>query len=310
MRSHTYTHTARRGLTAAMLGLAVAAGAGAVGCGTETDAADGSVTDVGTAGPSERPEPDPGSPRMREVAREWQGSEAERRWQNGYFPLEGTVRPPEGGLREGADQRAFDEGRITLSEPLPGGTRDGRIRWENGESRTATVISAEAAFDQVSGASGGDVPTLNVSGVELGDMRLRTSQGPADVPAWLFSIDGYDTPLRIAAVTPPQPSPQAPVDAIDDPGPPQPLEGLLSVADDGMSVTVLAGHGACDDGAEVDVLETDDSLVFAGSVINGSENVPCTAQLLTEEITVELERPVGERAMLDAFNGELLLPEA
>jgi hypothetical protein len=306
MRSHTYTHTARRGLTAAMLGLVVAAGT--AGCGTETD-----VDTAAPSAPSGRPEPEPdeGSPRMREVARAWQGSDAERRWQDGYFPLDGTVRLPDGGLREGADQRAFDEGSLTLSEPLPGGTREGRIRWENGESRTATVISAEAAFDQVgSGASGGGIPTLNVSGVELGEMRLRTSQGPADVPAWLFSIDGYDTPMRVAAVTPPETPPRAPVDAIEgDPGPAQPLEGLLSVADDGMSVTVVAGHGACDGGAEVDVLETEESLVFAGSIVNESDGM-CTEQLLTEDVTVELERPVGERAMLDAFTGELLLPGA
>jgi hypothetical protein len=306
MRSHTRT---TRGLAAAALGLAVAAGL--AGCGTETDPAGGSVTDVDAAEPSERPEPDPGSPRMREVAREWQGSEAERRWQEGYFPLDGTVRPPEGGLREGADRRAFDEGSLTLSGPLSGRSQEGRIRWENGESRTATVISAEAAFGQVnSGPSGGGIPTLNVSGAELGEMRLRTSQGPADVPAWLFSIDGYDTPMRVAAVTPPQTPPRAPVDAVEgDPGPAQPLEGLLSVADDGMSVTVVAGHGACDGGAEVDVLETGESLVFAGLIVNESDRI-CTEEVLTEDITLELERPVGERAMLDAFTGELLLPRA
>ncbi|MFF0399559.1 hypothetical protein ACFYSJ_27915 [Streptomyces sp. NPDC005248] len=64
----------------------------------------------------------------------------------------------------------------------------------------------------------------------------------------------------------------------------------------------MANHGACDDGPAVDVLETGGTVVLSASVV-GTKDGPCTSQLLAKEVTVKLDRPVGDRVLLDAFTG-------
>jgi hypothetical protein len=284
-----------RGLGAAALALAALGLVG--GCGREQAAETAEQIPAGDA--------DTGTPRMHEVAEAWRGSEAEGEWREGYFPIDGPAQLPEGGFREGADQRAYNRGGYTLDVELPDTPGDGEIVWQDGTSLPITVESAQDTLGVVdTGASVGPGPTLSVTGAEAGEMRLRTSRGVAEVPAWHFTIDGYDTPLTVAAVPVPDPL-RAPVDSDDDV---EKLLGLVSVAEDGRSVTVSAGHGACDDGPAVEVLETEDSIVLAGSIVNPSDG-PCTAQLLADPVTVELDSPVGERAMLDAYNGKALLGE-
>ncbi|MEU6012213.1 hypothetical protein [Streptomyces sp. NPDC047453] len=50
------------------------------------------------------------------------------------------------------------------------------------------------------------------------------------------------------------------------------------------------------------VLETDGSVVLSTSVV-GTKEGPCTADLLGEMVTVKLDRPLGDRVLLDAFTG-------
>ncbi|WP_247616037.1 hypothetical protein [Streptomyces sp. MK37H] len=52
----------------------------------------------------------------------------------------------------------------------------------------------------------------------------------------------------------------------------------------------------------MDVLETGGSVVLSGSVV-GAEDGPCTSELLSQEVTVKLKRPVGGRVLLDALTG-------
>ncbi|WDV30833.1 hypothetical protein OIM90_03930 [Streptomyces sp. AD16] len=70
-------------------------------------------------------------------------------------------------------------------------------------------------------------------------------------------------------------------------------------------MTVVASHGACDDGPAVEALETRDSVVLSGSV-KGEEPGNCTKQAIEQRVTVKLERPVGERVLLDAHTGQPL----
>jgi hypothetical protein len=310
----------RRGVAAATLALLAG---GVLGCGTEesgdedrTAPAGDTAENAGNANNGDNgddTDPGPASPRMEEVADAWQGSDEAAEWREGYYPIDGPVQLPDGGLAEGRDQRAYNRGAFTLDTALPNGTtRDQRIRWENGESMWVTPMSAEAALGIVdTGAAQGPGPTLEVTGAEAGETQLHTSRGPATVPAWHFTIEGYDTPLIIASVEVPE-ALNAPVGPMEgDPGPARPLEGVVSVSGDGTSVTLLAGRGACDGGTDVDVYETEESVVFAGLVTGEFDDpeVACTSQLITDPVTVELDQPVGERALLDSFNGKLLLDE-
>ncbi|MEU1415917.1 hypothetical protein AB0D09_41095 [Streptomyces sp. NPDC049097] len=274
------------------LTLLAAAGGAAVGC------------DSGRGAQSRTPGHNPkAEARARQVAAAWDGSEAARLWRTGYYPIGEAVQVPEDAFHDEADKQAYESGNFVLRGRLPAAPRkNGLVKWDGGGSLTLPLMEARQAYEAVA-RGGTNAPQLPVVGAKLGEMTLATSRGPATVPAWLFTLDGYDTPLKWAAVRASKP-PMLPIEPVAE-GPSaalQPLQRLVGTARDGRSVTVTAGHGACDDGPAVDVLETDGSVVLSTSVV-GTKDGPCTAQLLSKRMTVRLDRPLGDRVLLDAFTG-------
>ncbi|MEV7078290.1 hypothetical protein AB0N88_07085 [Streptomyces sp. NPDC093516] len=277
-----------------LLALALSA---VVGCGT-TDA--GGTEPAPTDGTTPRP-----ADRARQVADAWDGSPAAARWREGYHPVAPAVRPPGPGLLRGdADRRAYATGNFTLRGTLPAApAREGRVTWPGGDALTLPLLNAEQAYRDLDRA---DAPgrRLTVTGARLGRMTVATGRGPATVPAWLFTLEGYDRPLARAAVQPSEvpASPVGPLGQDVDASVPAPLGGLTGIAGDGRSVTVVAHHGSCDDGPVVTAHETDGSVVLSAAVRNVQDG-PCTTELRGERVTVKLRRPVGDRVVLDAFTG-------
>ncbi|MGW4044815.1 hypothetical protein [Streptomyces sp. NPDC004721] len=279
-----------------VLALFAVAGGAVTGCGSEQDSGRG--VQARTPGHSPMAEA-----RARQVADAWDGSEAARAWRKGYYPIGEVVQLPEDAFHDAADKQAYGNQNFALRGQLPAAPRkNGRVKWESGASLTLPLMEARQAYEAVA-RGGNDGPHLTVTGAKLGEMTLSTSRGPATVPAWLFTLDGYGTPLKRAAVRPLKP-PTPPVEPIAE-GPSdtlQPLRQLAGTARDGRSVTVIADHGACDNGPAVAVLETDGSVVLSASVVGRKEG-PCTDQGLSEVVPVKLDRPLGERVLLDAFTG-------
>ncbi|MER5573466.1 hypothetical protein [Streptomyces massasporeus] len=242
--------------------------------------------------------------RARQVADAWDGSKAAEEWHEGFYPLGEVVQLPEGGLRGEADQRAWDIGNVDLKGKVPGTEPgSGRVTWESGSSLAAPLLQADQAYRTL-GHAGGPGPRLTVTAARLGDMKVTTSRGPATVPAWLFTLDGYDSPLKRAAVSP-SGLPASPIEPLGQDVPTDvlaPLGGLTKTARDGRSLTVVATHGSCDDGPTVKALETSGSVVLSASTTN-TEDGPCTSELRGEKVPVKLDRPLGERIVLDAFTG-------
>ncbi|MET7746078.1 hypothetical protein [Streptomyces sp. NPDC005385] len=273
-----------------------ASGAGALaGCGSEMAGDDRS----GGSGQSKAAD------RAREVAVAWDNSQAAASWRKGYYPMGAVVQPPANGLH-GDDKRAYERGNFDLGGVLPvTGPQDGQVTWANGASLSLPVVEVERAYRSVARSSSPG-PRLVVTRAKLGEMTVATSRGPATVPAWLFTLRGYKTPLSRAAVNPSKP-PRPPI------GPARavpadvlaPLGGLSELAADGRSVTVVATHGSCDKGPAVNALETDSSVVLSASVI-GSEDGNCTSEMRGKSVTVRLKRPVGDRVLLDAYTGRTL----
>ncbi|MFC8343207.1 hypothetical protein [Streptomyces sp. NPDC057280] len=244
----------------------------------------------------------PTGDRAREVAAAWDGSKAAGVWRAGYYPLSDVVQLPENAFRNEDDKMAYSAENYVLDAELPTGSpQKGKVEWESGSSLSLPLMDARKAYDSVA-RGGDDGPHLTVTSVKLGRTTLVTSRGPATVPAWLFTLDGYDTPLKRVALEP-SVLPGSPIEplenATDDL---MELQQLVEVGRDGRSVTVLAGHGACDDGAGVEVLETAGSVVLSGSIVGASDG-DCTAQLLFQKVTVKLKRKLGDRVLLDAFTG-------
>lgn len=286
------TTASRTVLSLAALGLLVA------GCGDDSK---GSGASEPTGSGASEPAPHT-RPRALEVAKAWDGSAAAETWRAGYYPLGDPVQLPDGAFHSGADKEAYLTQNFALRGDLPETSRKGaKVTWRDGDSLTLPLLDARATYDKLGGGNGPG-PRLTVTGAKLGETTVATSRGPATVPAWLFTIEGYDTPLKRVALGPSKP-PKSPIGAVDSPtNELWELDRVVAVAADGRSVTVRAHHGACDDGPAVDVLETDDSVVLSGHMVGIKDGI-CTAQLLAKKVTVELDRPLGERILLDAFTG-------
>ncbi|WP_432108629.1 hypothetical protein [Streptomyces sp. AA1529] len=278
------------GLLAAMVLSTAALGAGA-GCGRQ-QAGDG----PGDGGSRARGE------RARQVAAAWDGSRAAAAWRAGYHPMGEVVRTPRGGLHGSPDEEAYRSGSFVLRGELPEAERTkGRVVRDGGRSLTRPLISAHEAFEALERST--TEPHLTVTGAKPGELSVATGRGRATVPAWLFTLKGYDAPLvRAAAV--PSALPRSPVAHTS--GSRGHLEHLVRISSDGRSVTVAALHGVCDDGARVEVRESSGSVVLTASVKEREDRDPgalCTKQAVRQQVTVTLRRPLGDRVLLDADSG-------
>lgn len=242
--------------------------------------------------------------RAREVADAWDGSRAAEVWRDGFYPVDEVVQLPGDAFRNGKDKRAYTSQNFVLEGELPPPRqKEGLVRWRDGKVLTVPVMGAREAYGTVA-RGGNDGPALVVTGARLGTTTLATSRGRATVPAWLFTLKGYDSPLKRVAVRPSE-VPGSPIGPAGEAygGELKPLEQLIAVRADGRAVQVLAGHGGCDDGPRVDVLETGGSVVLSASVAGADDDAVCTGQLLLGKIWVELDRSLAGRVVLDAFTG-------
>ncbi|MEU5891266.1 hypothetical protein ABZ835_31105 [Streptomyces sp. NPDC047461] len=250
-----------------------------------------------------RAQSDESTSRAQKVADAWDGSRAAQVWRKGYYPMADVVQLPDNAFRNSADKTAYGAQNFVLDGELPTVSPEkGKVEWRGGGSLTLPLMDARQAYDSVA-RGGDDGPHLTVTEAKLGKTTLVTSRGPATVPAWLFTLKGYDTPLKRVAIEPSE-LPESPIGpARETPTDEQmPLEQFIRTSADGRSVTVLAGHGACDDGPAVRALETDGSVVLSAAVV-GTKDGPCTSNLLMENVTVKLKSELGERVLLDAFTG-------
>ncbi|QOV41206.1 hypothetical protein IM697_19785 [Streptomyces ferrugineus] len=258
----------------------------------------------GTGAASEdRSDPAPDTePRAREVAKAWDGSPAAEIWRKGYFPMADLVQLPDDAFHNDVDKEAYLMRNFVLRGELPEtSAKDAKVTWPNGDSLTLPLAGARETYKRLDRADS-PAPRLTVTGAKLGETTLATSRGPATVPAWLFTLEGYDTPLKRVALSSPK-HPEPPIGPADHlSGGLWELNRLVEVAADGRSVTVLAHHGSCDDGPGVDVLETDGSVVLSGYRV-GARGGICTTDLRSKKVKVTLERPLGDRILLDAFTG-------
>ena len=241
--------------------------------------------------------------RARQVADAWRGSAAAMAWSRGYHPMADAVQLPESGWHGKADEQAYRAKNFLLRAALPTAAPErGKVEWAKGTTLARPLWGARKAYRSFA-VNDVEGPRLTVTGAKLGGTTIATSRGPATVPAWLFTLEGYDTPLKRVAVTP-STLPRSPVAEA-----PQGSAGglnaipvLIATAKDGRSVTVRATHGACDDGPVVRALETAGSVVLYASV-TGARSGPCTADMLARNVTVKLREPLGHRVLLDALTG-------
>ncbi|GAB7040173.1 MULTISPECIES: hypothetical protein [Catenuloplanes] len=255
-------------------------------------------------------------------------------WRTGFVPLQDPLIAPAGLSDE--QRQAFDAGWFTLEGSLPTAAGSGEVAYAAGAEQ-APLLSAADAFALIdrgdpppcepgtgkrpggapsapaAGQPGPDSPVsaddaactrLPVTGATLGTVPLRTSRGDATVPAWLFAVRGVPSPIARVAVasTAPVPSPSlAPPSTGADT-----LKATQSVARvAGTAIDLRLGVGACDEQITPLVHETETVIVVGGTAVSTAEM--CTEQLVIHPATVTLAAPAGDRPILDALTGQVLL---
>jgi hypothetical protein len=205
------------------------------------------------------------------------------------------------------NKSALDAGMVETSTSLSD-ERPGRreVKWVDGTSIEVDVFSARQAFDELVGATNADCEgcePLHVTEANLATGLVETSEGPADVPMWVYSL--RDSGVRITrvavdagvTVNPP------PWDAED---PPLGVSIELAFGEPGSKDLEVQFIGALDDcGVEYEV-EAVESTLAVVIVIAERENAeaggcPAAGQLRTARI--KLDAKLGERAVLEIRQG-------
>nr|MDT0659183.1 hypothetical protein [Micromonospora sp. DSM 115978] len=270
--------------------------------------------------------------RAAEVAEAWQATADRDAWQTGFVPLQDlTTIGPDAQFTDDTKQ-AFAAGWYREQTPPPvDQPPDGTIRFPDG-TLDVPLLSAAEAYQEIDHgdpppcpgrpAAPPPAPTdgpdssvsadashaclpLTVTAIELGTTTIRTSRGDATVPAWLFTIEELAGQVARVAVDPAAISavPEAPSPAATPA--PELVAAQDIIAVDGAELTYRLGVGACDENITPLVEERDDLVLVGGGVTRGSG--VCTDQLLIEPVTVTLDEPLGDRPVLDALTGQVLI---
>lgn len=275
------------------------------------------------------------SQRAAQVAAAWRAAPGQEGLRSGFVPLEDlTVLPADAGFDDDTKQ-AFANGWFRSAVDLPAAApAAGTVRYPVGSQQVPLVGAAQAyaALDKgdpppcprgggrtasppAAADTGPDgtvgraavwacIP-LTVTAAKLGTVSVRTSRGAAETPAWIFTVEELTQPIARVAVAP------AAVTAAPSasPAPPQDVAGLVAAQDltrvDGAVLGYRLGVGACDKDITALVHETDDVVVIGGSVTTTDD--VCTAQLKLAPVTATLKTPLGDRPVLDALTGQVMV---
>ena len=152
---------------------------------------------------------------------------------------------------------------------------------------------------------------LTITGASLTTADVDTSNGPATVPAWSFTVNGKSRPMVVVAVS---------EDALKPVVPPVPPPGLAKLDPgllgaerltriEGNTLTFALSHGGCESDLRAHVVEFDDLVVIGGS--HGPLLASAGCAELVEYSTpavVTLAEPLGDRAVISAATGVRLIP--
>src|SRR5580693_63362 len=252
--------------------------------------------------------------RARQVTAQWDRSHAARAWRAGLVLMDASdLTPvPSKGFSSGREKLAFMSGHFRLAGVLPAGPLPGMVRWANGTTLRLPLLSARAAFAELAAERPCAVPNacgqLTVTGAEPGVVTVRTSRGPASVPAWRFTVAGLGWKVsevaiaRSAFVVLPGygPTPSAGRNT-------QGVSELTAVSGNGRALRLIFIGGACDAAWGAYEYESG-STVVVGSWEHSSANGPCPAVGIGRTVRVTLARPLGTRVVLDVASGLPLVP--
>jgi hypothetical protein len=253
--------------------------------------------------------------RARQVSAQWDRSAAARAWRTGLVLMDASdLTPvPSTGFSTGRAKLAFMSGHFRLAGALPAGPLPGIVRWADGTTLRLPSLTASAAFAELATERPCDIPSacdqLTVTGAEPGVVTVRTSRGPASVPAWRFTVAGLGWKVsevaiaRSAFVVLPGYDPIPPAGR-NTPG----VTGVTAVSGNGRVLTVSFIGGACAATWGASRYESGSTVVVGSWERTSAGNAPCAAVGIGRTARVTLARPLGTRVVLDVASGLPLVP--
>ncbi|MFE9693614.1 hypothetical protein [Micromonospora sp. NPDC005806] len=213
----------------------------------------------------------------------------------------------------GIYKASLGAGRVEAIGALPAApTPTGNLVWANGTKQSVPLISADEALAQLRQAGAGecgDCAPLRVTGARLTTMRISTTRGAATVPAWEYTLDGSAVRLARPAVaassavqvTPPSWDPYQPSGGLA-------IESATTTTT-GRELTVTftgapdPGSRPCGADYRTEPVESDLAVVVIVIEHRHADNESCADVGARRSATVELARPLGERAVLEVQQG-------
>lgn len=267
-------------------------------------------------------DPAVGKPESMEPLRQ-QAREALARYDEAIQDAGGEPRfAPIGGLtgqlgdwepRNGDNKLKVSSGSIVAAGPLPGAPEPtGTVAWQDGREREVPLLSAGAALDRLKAAGAGECPgcvPLKVTGARLATARILTLFGPATVPVWEYTVEGSKVRLTRLAV-----ADQA-VGAVNPPsGDPSKALGAYAIQSASttrggreLAVTFYGAAGPASEpcGADyaAEAVESAEAVVVIVTGRARGSARGCSAIAASRTERVQLDRPLGERVVLEMQQG-------
>ncbi len=206
---------------------------------------------------------------------------------------------------------AWGAGLFVVANPLPSeAPSDGTIGWQDGTTHAVPVISAQQALSDMKAAGVSPCPDcipLQIVGARLTTAIFQSSRGPAQAPAWEFSLKDTDVKLDQVAVggqftAPPVPTPNDQATAQPWVGPPV-ESATVDAGGMALTVTVVGAQAGADKPCGIDytaeAVESNTAVVVIVYEHRNTEPVLCTDVGASRTAQVTLARPFGNRTLID-----------
>jgi hypothetical protein len=202
---------------------------------------------------------------------------------------------------------ALYAGLFVAANQLPSeAPSDGSVKWQNGTVHAVPVISAQQALTDLKATGVSPCPDctpLQITGASLTTATFQSTRGPAQAPAWEFSLKDTDVKLDQIAVGGrfiPPPPPEQPAQPRVGP----PVESA-TVDASGMTLTVTvvgaqyAADKPCGADYTAEAVESDTAIVVI--VYEHQNTLPAACSLVGYARTAQaaLAKPLANRILID-----------
>ncbi len=218
---------------------------------------------------------------------------------SGAAGLPDVVNAPEHGFPDDDTKAAYDSGQFELATTPPTSPDS-----DNGQPLIVGQQILDRLGTETTPGPRGPAP-LTIRSIRLGRSTFTTDRGPQSFPAWLITFDGIPDPAAVLAVAPEAlytpPAPAAASTRSVRPG--------AATVTNQRTLTVgfvgaAPGSGPCSAEYEMQVYESDHAVAVVVQEVarppsTTTGTVVCTDVGYGRRLTTTLERPLGNRVLVD-----------